>query len=627
MAFDVYPAGLVPLRLRTGEPSALIPLRVRAAVDPATGRTVMYLALVKLGTGCAAPGPPDPTIRLRAGAGDPVEVAGPEATPVRAMPGDGGPPAALATRTAAGPDRYRIDVEILESGHEWFLQIEHHGPLQEHEFTWVVADAEAETAQPWIDVPADAVGFRVKVGHHQVQPVTIGNRGTGTLTLRDADGADLGSGFTLDGIGLRTVEPHACATAHIGFTGATPGDSSARARIASDDPAAAAASHPQTLTLRATTVEPVRLVSRIEGPDDGGTVALSPDGSLLAVSSARFRFVGQDTFFDGGFVRVHDTDTGALRATATVDKFIWSVTFDPAGKRIAVTSGGDVWMVDALTGAQLWHFFSWGDAIPPSFEPDSRHLMIGWNGLVCPLDTDLGAPLWELTTGGHGADQVRAVALSPDGQFVAVGSGESSGFSTPGRLRLLDAASGQLRWSIDRPDSVARLAFSGDGSALVIGGSGSSAAIVDAATGAVGGPLPQPPDPPREMKRVAFSPDGRLAATSDVFGVSRIFDVADRTLVQTFQRAAVVGPDVLAFTPDSRSLVLPGPLNRVRVVDPLSGVEQASAEYPVLPVEVPADPNDLSHIAAWVVLGRDARRLVIAGRRRAVVYDPQLDVP
>jgi len=53
MAFDVYPAAPVPLRLRRGEPSALIPLRARAAIDPANGGTVMYLALVKLGTGCA----------------------------------------------------------------------------------------------------------------------------------------------------------------------------------------------------------------------------------------------------------------------------------------------------------------------------------------------------------------------------------------------------------------------------------------------------------------------------------------------------------------------------------------------------------------------------------------------
>lgn len=534
----------------------------------------------------------------------------------------------LATLTAAGPDRYLVAVEILEPGHDWFLQIEHHGPAEEHDFTWVVADDEAGTAQPWIDVPTHAVRFRVKVGHRQVQVVSIGNRGTGTLTLQDADGADLGSGFTVDSLAPRTVEPNACATARIGFTGAaTPGDISAGPRLASDDATAAASGHPETLTLRATTVEPVRLVSRIEGPDEGGTVALSPDVRLLAVSSARFRFVGEDRFLDKGFVRVYDTDTGALRATAAFDKFIWSVTFDPAGRRIAVTSGGDVWMVDALSGALLWHFFSFGDAIPPSFKPDGRYLMSGWNGLVCPLDTDLGAPFWELTPGGHGADQVRAVALSPDGRSVAVGSGESNSFSTPGRLRLLDAASGQLRWSLDRPDSVARLAFSGDGSALVIGGSGSSAAIVDAATGAVRGPLPQPPDPPREMKRVAFSPDGRLAATSDVFGASRVFDAAGRTLLQTFQRAAIVGPDVLKFTPDSRSLVLPGAVNRVRVVDPVSGVEQASVEYPVLPEEIPADPNDLSFAAASVVLGRDARRLVVAGRRRAVVYDPQLDVP
>jgi hypothetical protein len=47
----------------------------------------------------------------------------------------------------------------------------------------------------------------------------------------------------------------------------------------------------------------------------------------------------------------------------------------------------------------------------------------------------------------------------------------------------------------------------------------------------------------------------------------------------------------------------------------------------VQPDEIPAGLADLSYSAAWLVLSRDARRLMIAGRRRAVVYDPQPDVP
>jgi WD40 repeat protein len=629
MAFDVYPAASVPLRLREGEPSALIPLRVRSAVDPATGRDLMFLALVKVGAGCAAPGPPDPTLRLRVGTGEPVVVAGPDPVPLRAQAGpDAGPTVALATRAAVGPDRWLVTVEILQPGHPWALQIEHHGPADEHGFTWVVADDEAETGQPWIDVPTDPLRFRVKVGHRHVLPVSIANRGTGVLALTGADGADLGSGFTLVDVTPRNVEPHTCATARIGFTGsAVPGTSSLDVRVGSDDPTAALSGHPETLALRATTVEPVQLISRIECPDVGGLVALSPDGRLLAVSSARFRFVGEDRFFDKAFVRIYDTDAGTLRATATFGKFIWSVAFDPAGTRIAVTSGGDLWMADASTGAELWHFpHIFGTAVLASFSADGRWLVVGWNALVARIDARTGAPFWQMATGGHGVEQVRAVSLSSDGRFVAVGSGDN--FTPGGRLRLLDAASGQERWRVDRPDSVAAVAFSSDGSALVIAGSHTSAAIVDAADGAVRGSLPHPTDPLREVEMAAFSPDGRLAVTRDVFRTRRVFDVATRTVLQTFPRQSPVGgPAFVGFTSDSRYLVLPGVLNQVRLVDPVTGVERVSATYPVLPAEIPAEPGDVSHTAAWVDLGRDGRRLVIAGRKRAVVYDPLLDVP
>jgi hypothetical protein len=257
MTFDMYPdPPTAPLTVRRGEPSELIELTARAAVDPVTGRDMMYLALVKLAVDGTPPGPPDPVVRLRVDTGPLTQVS--TGTPLPTAPGIDEPAAVATLSRTATPDVYLVEIEVLRAGRTWSLQIENSGPADTHSFTWVVADNIAETRQPWIDAPATTLDYTVDAGARQTRTIAVANNGTGPLALTDPDHMDLRQGFVLDTIAPRTIAPGSSATARITFTGpATPGSSSADYPIASNDTAARTQpGHNQLVRLVATTHQP-----------------------------------------------------------------------------------------------------------------------------------------------------------------------------------------------------------------------------------------------------------------------------------------------------------------------------------------------------------------------------------
>ena len=64
------------------------------------------------------------------------------------------------------------------------------------EFTWVVAESLAETAQPWIMVAPVTLPYNVLVNKAIDQSVTVFNKGTGTLNVTAVNPA-LTSGFAV----------------------------------------------------------------------------------------------------------------------------------------------------------------------------------------------------------------------------------------------------------------------------------------------------------------------------------------------------------------------------------------------------------------------------------------------
>jgi WD40 repeat protein len=113
---------------------------------------------------------------------------------------------------------------------------------------------------------------------------------------------------------------------------------------------------------------------------------------------------------------------------------------------------------------------------------------------------------------------VRAVAFSPDGKHVAVGTGEPK---EPGTVTLWDVATRQRLWTHQEKSGVPGLAFSPDGQTLAMAVYANAARLLEAATGRVRATF----DHPKEVRAVAFSPDGKLLATACWDKLIRVWDV------------------------------------------------------------------------------------------------------
>lgn len=273
MTFEQHPApGSGPLSVDPGTPSALIEFADRSAVDPVTGRNVMFLRAVQV-SDQATDNLPRPALLLAVGQGPPTEVT---ASPTSIPRQTGGSAAATAVLTAEGDGIDLIEIEPLESDLQWQLQIINRD-TRSRRYTWVVATTDAETRQPWLDIASQSVAFDTLTGETPAaQEVTLANYGTGPLVLDDPDGAELGAGFRVLTITPRPLGGNRRALARIGFTAPdTPGAPATTHTFGSNDPAAAnTAGHNNRLGLTAT----VRLGAHL-------TVTRSPEGAHPVVGT------------------------------------------------------------------------------------------------------------------------------------------------------------------------------------------------------------------------------------------------------------------------------------------------------------------------------------------------------
>jgi WD40 repeat protein len=273
-------------------------------------------------------------------------------------------------------------------------------------------------------------------------------------------------------------------------------------------------------------------------------LALSPDGTRLATVS------------DDGITRIWDTSTGTQLATiATNDSHLVRGAFSADGTRFA----GKLWTDQTV---RLW-------------------------------DSTTGA---ELRTLARGKDRVRTFALSPDGTLAVLSSEK-------GVAWLADTATGIRRATLLKRDITAApdfarefarefvltaVAFSPDGTTV-------AGATINSRT--KGGivrlwDLPGTPGPrlPRrapllrerctlgghddEIRDLAFSPDGTLAATASADRTARIWTVADgRSQSVPFGHDGPV--DAVAFFPDGKALMTSSPDGLVHLLDIAAGTTRA----------------------------------------------------
>ncbi len=166
-----------------------------------------------------------------------------------------------------------------------------------------------------------------------------------------------------------------------------------------------------------------------------------------------------------------------------------------------------------------------------------------------------------LTITDTGGPWVTGVMYSPDGQSIASVGGDPVVKPELGVVQVHDAATGQLRWRKDGlPHLVRSLAYSPDGQLLAIasgnwwGTRGGGLQLRNATTGVLVCDITEGIE--EGLLALAFSRDGRRLATC---GSGRPVQVWDTTNGKELYRTTPARRDFIAFTRDGRHLLFDGP--------------------------------------------------------------------
>jgi WD40 repeat protein/predicted Ser/Thr protein kinase len=268
-------------------------------------------------------------------------------------------------------------------------------------------------------------------------------------------------------------------------------------------------------------------------------VAFRPDGARLVTTSS------------DGTVRQWDAADGS-EVEPPYDRHSAEVTaaaYSPDGQWVA-SAGTDrtvrVWRAAGRQDVAVLHGHT-GAVTGVAFAPDGRRLAslsgkatFEWtlDDTVRVWDVDARATLPVLR--GH-TSYVYPVAFSPDGRWLASGGWD-------GKVRLWDAATGELCTTLPHPDYVHSLAFLPDGPWLVTGSYGDDRLrIWDLTTARV---LRDIPGPGRNFRSLTVSPDGRRVAAWAEGSQLRVYDL------KSGERLFEAEGKPLAYSPDGRWLAI-----------------------------------------------------------------------
>ena len=289
-------------------------------------------------------------------------------------------------------------------------------------------------------------------------------------------------------------------------------------------------------------------------------VAVAPDGSWLAAGD-----------FDGT-TRVWDIASGQERATLTSPK--------GSVRTVAVARDGSWLAAGSDNGTvQIWDTATWQERATLTGHKagvDMATIAVAGSWLATGSGEDRTVRIWDTATWQERATlpshtdreyarAVHAVAVAPDGSWLAAGSGDRT-------VRIWDTGSWQERATLTGElGRVNAVAIAPDGSWLATGSYGATVRIWDtgswqervALTGELDLDL-------AGVNAVAIAPDGSWLATGAGDGMARIWDTA------TWQeRATLTGHKGLVsgvtITPDGSWLAASGSDGTVRIWDTVTG--------------------------------------------------------
>jgi WD40 repeat protein len=379
-----------------------------------------------------------------------------------------------------------------------------------------------------------------------------------------------------------------------------------------------------------------------------GLVAMTADGTRIAVTnSAPPRYRRSFVLTADGkriastnsvseptngptFVRIYDPRTRELKGTLTVsDLEPRALAWSPDASLIALSLGGSVArpqkgqddaelvLFDVAKGKLKTKLIGHsGDVYAVAFSPDGKLLASGGR--------DSHVRLWDVETGKllcavvADCDLVRGLAFSPDGKVLGSGGDDgaklwnvetllASASQVP-HLRILPSIVGSLYSIIWSPDGKT-IATGGSHSARIGKGTGLNPAgnirLWDVAEGTERASLTSEP---YYVKGLAYSPDGKLLASSTTKGTDEIVSVWD-TATDTIAKKLKASHRVhaIAISPDGKTLAGAG----VSTQEPYN-----SSSHAVEPDnrELLGTANETGHVVTSVAFSPDGKTIATSGK-------------
>ena len=190
-----------------------------------------------------------------------------------------------------------------------------------------------------------------------------------------------------------------------------------------------------------------------------------------------------------------------------------------------------------------------------AYSPDGRFIASGSGS------TENSIRLWNVQSGeiintlkGH-TGTVWSIAYSPDGKVIASGSGDNS-------IRLWNAKSGKvIKTLIGHKSTVWSIAYSPDGKIIASGSEDSDIHLWDSQSFKLIKTL----NGQHSISSIAYSPDGKFIASGSSFGYEaiRLWDAQSFELIKTLNSNIRGGVSTLAYSPDGKIIASGSANNKI----------------------------------------------------------------
>ncbi len=284
-----------------------------------------------------------------------------------------------------------------------------------------------------------------------------------------------------------------------------------------------------------------------------------------------------------------------IKPAAAVKSAISSLAFQPGGAVIALGRYREVELVDVAKRSRIARLTGHANQVRAiAFSPDGKLLAAAGGN---PAQSG-ELKIWSVADrkqmhaiGGH-RDNIFAIAFSPDGAKLATCSYDRS-------VKLWDVATGvEIKTLKDHTDAVFSVAFSPDGKRMASASADRTVKVWDAATGERIYTLSDALD---AVNTISFHPSGKLLAGAGADRIIRIWELGETEGKQI--KSLIAHEDAviqIAFSPDGKTLVS-------TAADRLIKIWDASELVEVHTTEIQSDwvfALALSPDGKWLAVGR-----------------------